>query len=152
MYKASMELNECAQVPASLLGVLEDLGRRLTHLESILHRGRRASDAGDGAFTFGEGRVSRRKFAYINKRRGFVRLSPRELALLELLTEHPNEVLPRDMLLSRLWGIDYYGNTRTLDQHVGRLRQKLGDDGARIITVSRVGYGYDDGSLSLPHA
>ena len=45
------------------------------------------------------------------------------------------EVLARDMLLSRLWGIDYYGNTRTLDQHIGRIRQKLGADGARIITL-----------------
>ena len=55
------------------------------------------------------------------------------------------------MLLSRLWGIDYYGNTRTLDQHIGHIREKLGADGARIITVSRVGYAYNDGSMaSLP--
>ena len=81
-----------------------------------------------------------------------MRLSPRELKLLELFADHPNEVLARDMLLSRLWGIDYYGNTRTLDQHIGRIRQKLGADGTRIVTVSRVGYAYDDGESASLHA
>ena len=52
------------------------------------------------------------------------------------------------MLLSRLWGIDYYGNTRTLDQHIGHIREKLGGDGARIVTVPRVGYAYNDGMSS----
>ena len=152
MYKPSMEMKECAQAPVSLEGVLEDLGRRLSRIEAALHKGMRAADADDGEFAFGEGKVSRRRFVYISKRNRFVRLSPRELALLEMFVEHPNEVLPRDMLLSRLWGIDYYGNTRTLDQHVGRLRQKLGADGMRIVTVSRVGYAYDDGEMALLHA
>lgn len=152
MYKPSMEMKECAQAPASLESVLEDLGRRLSRIEAELRKGARAADAEESVFAFGEGRVNRRKFAYISKRRAFVRLSPRELALLELFADHPNEVLPRDMLLSRLWGIDYYGNTRTLDQHVGRLRQKLGADGMRIVTVSRVGYAYDDGEMALLHA
>ena len=67
-----------------------------------------------------------------------------EKELLEMFAEHPNEVLPRDMLLSRLWGIDYYGNTRTLDQHIVRLRQKLGADGMHIVTISRVGYAYEN--------
>ena len=151
MYKPSMEMKECAQSPTSLEGVLEDLGRRLSRIEAALRKGMRAADADDGEFAFGEGKVSRRGFVYISKRNRLVRLSPRELALLEMFADHPNEVLPRDMLLSRLWGIDYYGNTRTLDQHIGHIRQKLGADGARIITVSRVGYAYNDGSMaSLP--
>lgn len=149
MYKPSMEMKECTQAPASLEGVLEDLGRRLSRIEAALRKGMFVADADNGEFAFGEGKVSRRRFAYISKRNRFVRLSPRELALLEMFVDHPNEVLPRDMLLSRLWGIDYYGNTRTLDQHIGHIRQKLGADGARIITVSRVGYAYDDGSMAL---
>ena len=152
MYKPSMEMKECAQAPASLEGVLEDLGRRLSRIEAALRKGIRAADADDGEFAFGEGKVSRRGFVYIGKRNRFVRLSPRELALLEMFVEHPNEVLPRDMLLSRLWGIDYYGNTRTLDQHIGHIRQKLGSDGERIITVSRVGYAYNDGAMASLHA
>ena len=152
MYKPSMEMKECAQAPASLEGVLEDLGRRLSRIEAELRKGARAADAEESVFAFGEGRVNRRKFAYISKRRAFVRLSPRELALLELFADHPNEVLPRDMLLSRLWGIDYYGNTRTLDQHIGHIREKLGGDGALIVTVPRVGYAYNDGMSSALRA
>ena len=143
MYKPSMEMKECAQSPTSLEGVLEDLGRRLSRIEAALRKGMRAADADDGEFAFGEGKVSRRGFVYISKRNRFVRLSPRELALLEMFVEHPNEVLTRDMLMSRLWGVDFYGNTRTLDQHVNRVRQKLGTDGARIVTFSRVGYAYE---------
>ena len=152
MYKASVEMKDCAQTPASLLRMLEDLNSRLSRIEETLREGARPPEVDDGMFTFGEGLVSRRKFAYIGKRNCFVRLSPRELKLLELFADHPNEVLARDMLLSRLWGIDYYGNTRTLDQHIGRIRQKLGADGARIVTVSRVGYAYDDGETSTLHA
>lgn len=152
MYKASVEMKDCAQTPASLLRMLEDLGRRLSIIEATLREGVRPVEVEDDVFAFGEGKVSRRKFAYISKRNCFVRLSPRELTLLELFADHPNEVLERDMLLSRLWGIDYYGNTRTLDQHIGRIRQKLGADGARIVTVSRVGYAYDDGVMASLHA
>ena len=149
MYKPSMEMKECAQAPASLEGVLEDLGRRLSRIEAALRKGDSTIRLNESEFTFGEGRVNRKRFTYISKWNRCVRLSPRELALLEMFVDHPNEVLPRDMLLSRLWGIDYYGNTRTLDQHIGHIRQKLGADGARIITVSRVGYAYDDGSMAL---
>ena len=152
MYKPSMELKECTQAPASLEGVLEDLGRRLSRIEAALRKGMRAADTDDGKFAFGEGKVSRRGFVYISKRNRLVRLSPRELALLEMFADHPNEVLPRDMLLSRLWGIDYYGNTRTLDQHIGHIREKLGGDGALIVTVPRVGYAYNDGMSSALRA
>ena len=152
MYKATAEIRDCAQVPASLLHVLEDLGRRLSRIESTLSENAKREEMQDDVFQFGEGMVSRRKFAYISKRNRFIRLSPRELTLLEIFAEHPNEVLARDMLLSRLWGIDYYGNTRTLDQHIGHIREKLGVDGARIVTVPRVGYAYNDGMSSALRA
>ena len=152
MYKASMEMAERAQAPASLLHMLEDLGRRLARIEATLYDGARADEVEDGVFAFGEGKVNRRRFLYISKRNCHVRLSPRELTLLEMFADHPNEVLARDMLLSRLWGIDYYGNTRTLDQHIGRIRQKLGADGLRIVTVSHVGYAYDNGVMTFLHA
>jgi DNA-binding response OmpR family regulator len=142
MYKASVEMKDGAQSLASMQRMLEDLSCRLSRIEETLREGAQSSEVDDGIFAFGEGLVSRRKFAYISKRNCFVRLSPRELKLLELFVDHPNEVLPRDMLLSRLWGIDYYGNTRTLDQHVSHLRRKLGSDGEYIITINRVGYSY----------
>ena len=146
MYEAEEKIKECAQAPASLLDMLGDLGRRLSRIEAALRKGSGADEADASVFAFGEGKVNRRRFAYIDKWNRCVRLSPRELSLLEMFAGHPNEVLARDMLLSRLWGIDYYGNTRTLDQHIGHIREKLGPDGARIVTVSRVGYAYEDGT------
>ena len=142
MYKGAIEKKEETPILSSLRSVLEDLGRRLSRIEAALRDGMRpASD--EDSFAFGGGRVNRRRFAFIGRKNEFVRLSPRELTLLEIFAEHPNEVLTRDMLMSRLWGVDFYGNTRTLDQHVNRIRQKLGADGARIITFSRVGYAYE---------
>ena len=131
MYKGTIEKKEETPILSSLRSVLEDLGRRLSRIEAALRDGMRpASD--EDTFAFGAGRVNRRRFAFISRKKEFVRLSPRELTLLEMFAEHPNEVLTRD-----------YGNTRTLDQHVNRVRQKLGSDGARIITFSRVGYAYE---------
>ena len=140
MYKVVNGHEETA-VEKSLWVVLEELGKRLTRIEAALRCGAAAEDE-DGAFAFGEGMVNRRRFAYVGKRGTSIRLSPRELGLLEMFADHPNDVLGRDVLLSRLWGIDYYGNTRTLDQHVARLRQKLGTDGECIVTINRVGYAY----------
>jgi len=146
MYKGTLEKIEATPIPSSLRATLEDLGRRLTRIEVALRDRTRPTGTVEESFPFGKGTVNRKRFGYINWRNEFVRLSPRELMLLEMFAEHPNEVLARDMLLSRLWGIDFYGNTRTLDQHIGRLREKLGTDGARIVTVSRVGYAYESGN------
>ena len=151
MYKASMEMKECAQSPAVVWRALEDMGRRLARLEVAMRDGGRPAKD-EESFAFGTGRVSRKRFGYIGRHNEFIRLSPRELALLEIFAARPNEVLARDMLLSRLWGIDFYGNTRTLDQHITRLRQKLGPNGARIITVSRVGYAYEGDLRAARHA
>lgn len=140
MYKVANGRTETSS-EKSLWAVLEEMGKRLTRIEAALRCSAAEEDA-DGAFTFGEGKVSRKRFAYVGKGDDFVRISPRELKLLEMFACHPNEVLARDMLLSRLWGIDFYGNTRTLDQHIARLRQKLGTDGECIVTINRVGYSY----------
>ena len=67
-------------------------------------------------------------------------LAARECGLLRLLASHPGEVLPRERLLNELWGVSFYGNTRTLDQHVALLRRKLGAEAARLETVRNVGY------------
>lgn len=66
-------------------------------------------------------------------------LSQKELKLLELFAAHPGEVLSRDRLLSEVWGYNYYGTTRTLDQVIVQLRKKLGEP-ACIQTVHGVGY------------
>jgi DNA-binding response OmpR family regulator len=70
-------------------------------------------------------------------------LTARELKLLQLFHAHPGEVLSRDRLLNEVWGYNYYGTTRTLDQVIVQLRKKLGDNGGepkRLLTVHGVGY------------
>jgi DNA-binding response OmpR family regulator len=70
-------------------------------------------------------------------------LTARELKLLQLFHSHPGEVFSRDRLLNEVWGQNYYGTTRTLDQVIVQLRKKLGDSAgasAHILTVHGVGY------------
>ena len=75
-----------------------------------------------------------------------VSLPLKEFELLELLLENAGRVLPRDTLISRVWGVDYVGDTKTLDVHVKRLRSKVEDDPAvprRIVTIRGLGYKYE---------
>lgn len=69
-----------------------------------------------------------------------VRLTRKEFALLEHLIRNIGRVATRQQLLDNVWGYSYFGDTRTLDVHVRRLRQKLGECSNRIETVVGVGY------------
>jgi DNA-binding response OmpR family regulator len=69
-----------------------------------------------------------------------VRLTRKEFALLGALARKPGRVATRNQLLDEVWGHEYYGDSRTLDVHIRRLRQKLGDCGECIETVVGVGY------------
>jgi two-component system, OmpR family, alkaline phosphatase synthesis response regulator PhoP len=68
-----------------------------------------------------------------------VRLTRKEFALLWELARNQGRVMTREILLDRVWGLSYYGDTRTLDVHIRRLRQKLSDSDL-IETVTGVGY------------
>jgi len=75
-----------------------------------------------------------------------VEMPPKELELLHYLASHPNMVFTREQLLQRVWGFDFYGDSRTVDVHVKRLREKLTDCeqyGWEIHTVWRVGYKFE---------
>ena len=67
-------------------------------------------------------------------------LTYKEYELLKLLIRNSGIVLQRSQILDRVWGIDYEGESRTLDMHIKTLRKKLGDKGALIQTVRNVGY------------
>ncbi|MCL1601947.1 MAG: response regulator transcription factor [Actinomycetia bacterium] len=70
-----------------------------------------------------------------------VDLTYMEYELLRFLVEHPNRVWSREQILSKVWGYDYFGGSRTVDVHVRRLRAKLGEERSSwIITVRSVGY------------
>jgi two-component system alkaline phosphatase synthesis response regulator PhoP len=68
-------------------------------------------------------------------------LTPKEYDLLKLLVSSPDRVFTREQLLDLIWGMEYYGGTRTVDIHIQRLRKKLGADYSEIIqTVHGIGY------------
>ena len=69
-----------------------------------------------------------------------VTLTLKEFELLRLFAENKGVVFTRDQLLAHIWGVDYIGETRTVDVHIGTLRTKLGDAGELIETERGVGY------------
>lgn len=122
----------------------------LARISAVLRRSRRAAGTEDdradmpATFTFGEATVNTRQFRLIKGKRS-IDLSEREVKLLHVFSRHPDEVLSRDRLLNDVWGIDYYGTTRTLDQHIAQLRKKVEADPSSpefIHTVHGVGYRY----------
>lgn len=76
-----------------------------------------------------------------------VEMPPKELELLYFLASHPNQVFTREQLLNQIWGYEYYGDTRTVDVHIKRIREKLGKDEDHeswsIKTVWGVGYKFE---------
>jgi DNA-binding response OmpR family regulator len=123
----------------------------LARIRAILRRSRRTGAAGHGGclahdrFPFGSTEVDALQYR-ITARGKTLELTARELQLLRFFHAHPNQVLSREQLLNAVWGVEYYGTTRTLDQHVAQLRKKVETDPAHpsvITTVHGVGYRYE---------
>ena len=86
--------------------------------------------------------------AYIGSRP--LDLTYMEYELLKFLAQHPGKVFTREILLSRVWGYEYYGGARTVDVHIRRLRAKLGEEHANLIqTVRSVGYRFGQSRWSM---
>ncbi len=119
------------------------LGELQARLRALLRRAgpRRASDdirSGDLRLNL----VSRR--AFLGEKE--LVLSPKEFSLLAELMRHQGAVLSRDLLLTRIWGYDFYGDSRTVDVHVRWLREKIEDNPSqpsRITTVRGIGYRFE---------
>ncbi|MDP8956418.1 MAG: response regulator transcription factor [Actinomycetota bacterium] len=76
-----------------------------------------------------------------------LQLTPKEFELLEVLLERKGRLLTRDYLIQEVWGADYFGDTKTLDVHVKRLRQKIEEDPhnpRHLLTVRGLGYKFID--------
>jgi len=72
-----------------------------------------------------------------------IELSFKEFELLEYFLSNMGRALTRDNILNRVWNYDYFGDARTIDTHVKKLRAKLGDKGAYIKTIRAVGYKFE---------
>jgi len=124
----------------------------LARVEALLRRSRLAGQDRGGemaglppVFRFGAAEIDQKKFTATNGE-NVVALTARELKLLAVFSAHPGEVLTRDVLLNSVWGVDYFGTTRTLDQHVAQLRKKVEADPqtpTAIVTVHGVGYRHE---------
>ena len=87
-------------------------------------------------------RVDVKRLVLVGPKGRTAALSLRELGLVRKLASQPGEVLLRDALLSDLWGLNFSGNTRVLDQTILKLRKKFGKDADCIETVHGIGYRY----------
>jgi len=72
-----------------------------------------------------------------------IELSPKEYDLLVYMVNNKNIALTREMLITNVWGYDFYGDDRTLDTHVKLLRKSLGEYSGRIVTLRAVGYRFE---------
>lgn len=116
----------------------------LARIHALLRRApaKTATTGRDAIFQIGAAAIDPKTFQL---KRGKVceELTARELKLLQLFHAHPGEVFSRDKLLNEVWGCNYYGTTRTLDQVIVQLRKKLGepaDQPRHLLTVHGVGY------------
>lgn len=115
----------------------------LARVRALLRRSRMGHETGNTApLSFGEVHVDPRTYEGRRGERPFT-LTGLELKLLRYLLDHDGEVVERFDLLETVWGMTYEGTTRTLDQHIARLRRKIESDPAsprHILTVHGVGY------------
>ena len=72
-----------------------------------------------------------------------IKLPLKEFELLEMLLSNPGRVVTRDTLIDRVWGMDYVGDTKTLDVHIKRLRSRIEQDPSRPVLITTIrGLGY----------
>ena len=114
----------------------------LARIQALLRRAAPATDKteSEAAFQIGPATINPKTFQV---KRGKVteELTAKELKLLQVFQAHAGEVLSRDKLLNEVWGYNYYGTTRTLDQVIVQLRKKLGDhEPKHLLTIHGVGY------------
>jgi len=117
----------------------------LARIQALLRRAPKPISekaASEAPFQVGPALIDPKTFQ-IKRGRVTEELTAKELKLLQLFHAHPGEVFSRDRLLNEVWGYNYFGTTRTLDQVIVQLRKKLGDNAGEpkyLLTVHGVGY------------
>lgn len=130
--------------PKELLARVKAVLRRYESKDDSLE----ASDAADPseAIEYPGLRVDKSRYT-VRVEQQEIEMPPKELELLFFLASHPNRVFTREQLLENVWGYDFYGESRTVDVHIKRIREKLDDASAhpawQIKTVWGVGYKFE---------
>ena len=122
-----------------------DMKELVARIKAVLRRFQPQESAENKALEFPglTVNISQYTVTYMGKE---LEMPPKELELLNFLASHPNQVFTREQLLEQVWGYDYFGDSRTVDVHVKRLREKLGEGerlGWQIKTVWGVGYKFE---------
>ena len=118
------------------------MGELLARIAAALRRSAKSGGVNgrpDGVFFIGKAKVDSKKFTVEADGLTHI-LTVRELDLLRELAAHRGEVVSRADLLDEVWGLDYDGGTRTVDQHVLQVRKKLGSSGCLIESIRGIGY------------
>ncbi len=117
----------------------------LARMKAVLRRNGGPRAAENGILEAGPVKMDiERHLVYFNGQK--VAMPLKEFELLELLLENRNRVLTRGQIIDRVWGSNYFGDTKTLDVHIKRLRSKIEEDPARpahLLTVRGLGYKYE---------
>lgn len=116
-------------------GIMELISR----IKAVLRRSGNAPADASEVYKAGDVVLDTKKHTVTSGGRD-ISLTCKEFELLRLLMKNKGSVITRDVLLERVWGYDFDGETRTIDVHIRTLRQKLGESGDIIKTVRGVGY------------
>ncbi len=106
-------------------------------VKALLRRRKNESPEAEGLYTVGDLTINREEYKVINKGEELI-LPRKEFELLALLTTKPGKVFKRESILEKVWGIEVVVGGRTIDVHIRKLREKIGDD--HFQTVKGVGY------------
>ena len=118
---------------AKPFGMMEMVSR----IKAVLRRSRK--DSGNQIIRYREIEIDKTKYS-VKIDGNKIDLTPKEYDLLVCLAENPGIVFSREQLLDKIWGLDYLGESRTIDVHINTLRNKLGSLGKYIITMHGIGY------------
>ena len=114
----------------------------IARVKAVLRRAHGSEEEQAGDLSFPGLTVSLKEYdAHYDGKR--LEMPPKELEVLYFLASHPNQVFTREQLLNQIWGFDFFGDSRTVDVHIKRLREKLADSekyGWSLYTVRGVGY------------
>ncbi|MEG0617402.1 MAG: response regulator transcription factor, partial [Oscillospiraceae bacterium] len=113
-------------------------------IKAVLRRCTQTEENSDGVINYDKLVVDLTRYE-LKVNGAVVDAPPKELELLHFLASHPNRVFTRDQLLDEVWGFEYYGDSRTIDVHVKRLREKLEGTSEEwtLKTVWGVGYKFE---------
>lgn len=114
----------------------------IARIKAILRRSERLSDRKLEEINFGELSLNLKSNRFF-KSEAEVELTPTEFSMLKMFMENPGKAFNRDEILDEIWGEDYFGDTKTVDVHVRRLREKVEDNPSKPKFIETVwGYGY----------